>query len=158
MNACGQHMAANIGLHGSSIKKDNKVIPAMQVVIGGGLGPSGNFYTADKVIKLPTKRIPDALRALFDDYDTNSGDIYYNDYYLEKGKRYFYNLLKPFANIDSLEETDFFDWGQDNQYVQQIGVGECAGVSLDVVGTIISEANHKVKLAERTLEETAYAR
>ena len=32
MNACGQHMAANIGFHGSSIKKDNMVIPAMQIV------------------------------------------------------------------------------------------------------------------------------
>ena len=37
MNSCGQHMAANIGFHGSSIKKRPLVIPAMQVVLGGGI-------------------------------------------------------------------------------------------------------------------------
>ena len=37
MNSCGQHMAANIGLHGSSIKVGELVAPAMQVVLGGGV-------------------------------------------------------------------------------------------------------------------------
>ena len=157
MNACGQHMAANIGFHGSSIKKDNKVIPAMQIVIGGGVSPEGVGYVADKVIKLPTKRIPDALRAIIDDYDnSDKSDTYFNEYYQSKGKRYFYDLLKPFAEINTLSATDFFDWGQDSQYIQEIGVGECAGVTLDVVGTIIAEANQKVKLAEEALSESLY--
>ena len=37
MNACGQHMIAQIGFHGSSIKHKGRVVPAMQVVMGGGL-------------------------------------------------------------------------------------------------------------------------
>ncbi len=48
MNACGQHMAANIGFHGSSIKNGALVIPAMQVVIGGGLSPAGEGFTSRK--------------------------------------------------------------------------------------------------------------
>ena len=35
MNSCGQHMAASIGLHGSSIKVGDLVAPAMQIVLGG---------------------------------------------------------------------------------------------------------------------------
>lgn len=46
MNACGQHMAANIGFHGSSIKNGALVIPAMQVVIGGGVSPNGEGFIA----------------------------------------------------------------------------------------------------------------
>ncbi|PHN06224.1 HEPN domain-containing protein [Flavilitoribacter nigricans] len=153
MNACGQHMAAQIGFHGSSIKRDNMVIPAMQVVLGGGVSPEGKGSTADKVIKLPTKRIPDAIRALLNDFaeHKNGGEIF-NDFYQRNGKRYFYNLLKPLAELDELTETDFFDWGQNEQYEQEIGVGECAGVSLDVVGTIINDAREKIELAEDALE------
>lgn len=154
MNACGQHMAAQIGLHGSSIKRDQLVVPAMQVVLGGGVSPDGVGSTADKVIKLPTKRIPDAVRYLLDDFLAlrQSAELF-NDYYQRQGKRYFYDLLKPLAELDNLEETDFFDWGEDQQYEQEIGVGECAGVSMDVVGTIINDARQKIEAAEDALED-----
>ena len=158
MNACGQHMAANIGFHGSSIKKNNMVIPAMQVVIGGGVDPEGKGFIAEKVIKLPTKRIPTALATILEDYEANAAEgVYFNDYYYSKGKRYFYNLLKPFAELEQLKETDFFDWGQDAQYIQEIGVGECAGVALDVVGTILKEASDKIKEAEEALQSERFA-
>lgn len=153
MNACGQHMAAQIGLHGSSIKRDDMVIPAMQIVLGGGVSPEGKGSTADRVIKLPTKRIPDAIRSMLDDFlSKKTGGELFNDYYRRQGKRYFYHLLKPLADLEDLVDTDFFDWGEDHQYEQEIGVGECAGVSLDVVGTIINDAREKIDAAEEALE------
>lgn len=149
MNACGQHMIANIGFHGSSIKKGELVIPAMQVVIGGGLDPSGKGWIADKVIKLPTKRILSCLSILLDDFDNNKiTDEYYNNYYERQGKKYFYLLLKPLADLTTIIKTDFFDWEQNHNYKQAIGVGECAGVILDVVGTIIKDAQDKVEQAQ----------
>lgn len=158
MNSCGQHMAAQIGFHGSSIKRGVGVIPAMQVVMGGGIDPQGKGFIAEKVIKLPSKRIPDALRTLFDDYLAQAEDYdYFNDYYQDKGKRYFYDLLKPLAKLDSLTAEDFQDWGQEQQYIQSIGVGECAGVILDVVGTIIGDAKAKIELAYEAYEEKAFA-
>lgn len=158
MNACGQHMAANIGFHGSSIKKRPLVIPAMQIVLGGGVDIEGRGFIAEKVIKLPTKRIPNALRYILNDYEQNANDYeYFNDYYQRQGKIYFYNLLKPLANTDRLEKTDFFDWGANSDYQQEIGVGECAGVAYDMVGTIIGDAEYKVSLASEALEATAYA-
>ena len=158
MNACGQHMAAQIGFHGSSIKKKDMVIPAMQVVVGGGISPTGEGFIAEKVIKLPTKRIPDAMRLLLDEYHHHALEgQYFNDFVHEKGKRYFYDLLKPLADIESLAATDFFDWGQDAQYIQEIGVGECAGVALDVVGTILDDALRHVQDAKASLNHEGYA-
>ena len=158
MNSCGQHMAANIGFHGSSIKQRPLVVPAMQLVMGGGVDPEGRGFVADKVIKLPTKRIPDALRALLNNYEEQSNEgEYFNDYFQRRGKRYFYDLLKPLADLSALDPTEYFDWGQNEQYVQQIGVGECAGVTLDVVSTIIKEAQDKTLLAKEALEAGIFA-
>jgi sulfite reductase (ferredoxin) len=158
MNSCGQHMAAQIGFHGSSIKRGVGVVPAMQVVMGGGIDPAGKGFIAEKVIKLPTRRIPDALRLLLNDYLAQAGDYdYFNDFYQDKGKRYFYKLLQPLADLDSLREEEFQDWGQDREYVQSIGVGECAGVILDVVGTIIGDAKSKIGWAYEAFAEKAFA-
>lgn len=149
MNACGQHTAANIGFHGSSIKKKPLVVPAMQLLLGGGINPDGSGSIADKVIKLPTKRILDALRNILDDYNSNkTTKEHFNAYYRRQGKRYFYTLLKPLADISTLSKTDFFDWNQDHDYHQEIGVGECAGVAYDVVGTIIQDAHERLNWAK----------
>ncbi|RYF62510.1 MAG: nitrite/sulfite reductase, partial [Cytophagaceae bacterium] len=64
MNGCGQHSVANIGFHGSSIKNGAYVLPALQVLLGGGFNADGVGQMGDKVIKLPTKRGPAALRTL----------------------------------------------------------------------------------------------
>ncbi len=158
MNSCGQHMAAQIGFHGSSIKRGVGVVPAMQVVMGGGIDPRGYGFIAEKVIKLPTKRIPNAVRTVFDDYLAQAADYdYFNDYFQDKGKRYFYDLLKPLADLDDLRDDEFQDWGQEQQYVQSIGVGECAGVVLDVVGTIINDAKVKVDWAREAFQEGVFA-
>ena len=158
MNSCGQHMAASIGFHGSSIKQGIKVIPAMQVVIGGGLDlETGEGFIADKVIKLPSRRIPDALRLLLEDYKQNrqEGENHLK-YSQRQGKIYFYNLLKPFGDTDQISETEFFDWGQDRQYIQAIGVGECAGVSYDMVGAILGDAIEKLDEARTSFTEEAW--
>jgi len=158
MNSCGQHMVANIGFQGSSIKNGNLVIPALLVVIGGGVDPQGRGYIAEKVIKLPTKRIPNALRRLLDDFESQGRENeYFNDYFRRQGKMYFYELLKPLGDISSLEKADYVDWGHSEQYVPEIGVGECAGVTYDVVGIIINDAEDKLLFAGEGLEQGHYA-
>ena len=158
MNACGQHTIANIGFHGSSIKKNNLVIPAMQILLGGGLDPSGKSYIADKVLKVPTKRSLDVVRTVLDHYDKHSTEGEYFNVFYERlgGRKYFYDLLKPFANVEGATEEILMDWDQDHHYQQAIGVGECAGVILDVVGTIIKDAKDKLDTALEKLSEGAY--
>ena len=62
MNSCGQHGMANIGFHGSSMRaKDRRVMPALQVLLGGGTVGDGIGRASDKVIKVPSKKGPDVL-------------------------------------------------------------------------------------------------
>ena len=161
MNACGQHMAAQIGLHGSSIKSRSNglIVPAMQVVMGGGVDPEGKGYVAEKVVKIPTKKIPEALRLILDEFEEDAlPDEYFNDFYYRKGKRYFYSLLKPLADLNQLTPSDFRDWDHEEEaFVPEVGVGECAGVMLDVVGSIIQDAQEKVSLALETLHTEAFS-
>ncbi len=158
MNSCGQHMAANIGFHGSSIKRGPLVFPAMQVVMGGGVDVEGKGFVAERVIKVPTRKIPDVVRYILADYEDNGGEFqYFNDYYYSQGKRYFYGILKELADVTDLSKEFLFDWGQDQEYVQEIGVGECAGVALDMVATIINDAKERVELAQQGIKEGAYA-
>ena len=101
MNACGQHNMSQIGFQGMSIKtKDNKVAPAVQILLGGSNLGNGSGKFADKVIKLPSKRGPQALRILLDDYDKNSiNEELFTDYYQRQGKGYFYNLLTVLSDL-----------------------------------------------------------
>jgi len=158
MNACGQHMIANIGFHGSSIKKRPLVIPAMQIVLGGGVDPDGKANIAEKVIKLPTKRILTAVSMILNDYESNAEEgQYFNDYYRTQGKIYFYDLLKELGNVENITPDEFKDWGQDADYVQEIGVGECAGASVDVVGSILNDAKNKIEISSQCLMDEKWA-
>ncbi|MFN8282911.1 MAG: nitrite reductase [Chitinophagales bacterium] len=157
MNSCGQHMAANIGLHGSSIKVGERVAPAMQVVLGGGVDVNGVGFVGDKIVKLPTKRTPEMLRIILNDFETNSNDgEYFNDYYRRQGKNYFYTILKPLANVDLYVDDDFIDYDGVENFVPEIGVGECAGVMFDLVGSIIKDAENKLIDAKENLSKNKF--
>lgn len=158
MNGCGQHSIANIGFHGSSLKSGTNVLPALQVLIGGGTTGNGEGRVADKVLKVPSKRALQVLRTLLDDYENNSNEgEYFNDYYVRQTEKYFYTLLKPFADLTTLKDDDFVDWGHDVKYSTAIGVGECAGVMIDLVATLLYEAEEKYGWAKESLAQEQYA-
>ena len=155
MNACGQHNIANIGFQGMSIKKGAIVMPAMQVLLGGGFDDDGNFSIADKLVKLPSKKAPEAFRAVLDDFSENSleGECY-NKYYRRQTaaeKMYFFNLLKPHTVFTEVPDDYLIDWGTNEEYVKEVGVGECAGVVLDLVGTLILDAQEKFAKADNAM-------
>ncbi|MCO4291424.1 HEPN domain-containing protein [Solitalea sp. MAHUQ-68] len=158
INSCGQHAMAAIGFHGSSLKKDKLVLPALQVLIGGGVLGDGLGSVADKVIKVPSKRGPDVLRYLLNDYQENrENGEYFLSYYQRKGKIYFYDLLNPLADLNKVTDDDFIDWGQTAPYVQAIGVGECAGVTIDLVATLLLDSEEKLANAQDSFEKADYS-
>jgi sulfite reductase (ferredoxin) len=158
MNSCGQHGIAQIGFHGSSMRSGKRVLPAMQVLLGGGILGDGRGRTADKVIKIPSKRGLEVLRALLDDYaaESQEGELF-NDYYDRQGNKYFYALLKPFANLEDVKDEDFVDWGRDVDFVPAIGTGECASVVIDLVGALLTDAREKVDFATESFKNGGYA-
>jgi sulfite reductase (ferredoxin) len=149
MNSCGQHGIASIGFHGSSLKSGGKVLPALQVLLGGGIVGDGVGRVADKVIKVPSKRGPDVLRFLLADYEANGQQQEkFNDYYDRQGEKYFYDLLKPLTDLGTLQDEDFVDWGQGDKFATAIGVGECASVVIDLVATLLFEGEEKLELSK----------
>ena len=153
MNACGQHNLCNIGFQGMSIKSGKLVAPALQILLGGGTLGNGEGRIADKVIKIPSKRGPEALRLILNDYIENSGGVDFIEYYDEKGgQKYFYDFLKPLSSTDDLVDSDFIDWGSEEKYETAVGVGECAGVVIDLVATLLYDSKDKLNNAKEALE------
>ena len=157
MNACGQHNMAEIGFQGMSINSGKLVAPALQVLLGGGILGNGEGRFSDKVIKIPSRRGPDALRFILNDFDANANGQSFLNYYDAKGEKYFYEFLKPLADITNLTEADFVDWGNADNYVKAVGVGECAGVVIDLVATLIFEAKDKMTFAQEAFEDQKWA-
>ena len=158
MNSCGQHGLAHIGFHGSSLKAMGKVLPSMLVLLGGGIVGDGLGRAADKVIKVPAKRATDVLRTVLNDYqaNTNEGETFLS-YYDRQGKDYYYQMLKPLADLTNLKEDEFVDWGHEETFETAIGVGECAGVVIDLIATLLFEAEEKFGWAQQAFERKAYA-
>ena len=158
MNSCGQHGLAHIGFHGSSVKAEGKVVPAAQVMLGGGTVGDGKGRVAERVIKVPTKRVLNVVDLILSDYkQTKTVEETFHDYYDRQGKDYFYRLLKPLSDLSTLTADEFIDWGHQETFATAIGVGECAGVVIDLVATLLYEAEEKIEWAKKALENNQYA-
>lgn len=159
MNSCGQHGMASIGFHGSSLKApDKRVLPALQVLLGGATLGNGEGRIADKVIKVPSKRGPEVLRVILNNFEENAQEgEYFHQYYDRQGEKYFYNLLKPIADLQNLKEDEFIDWGAADAFFTEIGVGECAGVMIDLVATLLFESEEKYTWCQGALDDKRWA-
>nr|WP_294877381.1 nitrite reductase [uncultured Pedobacter sp.] len=158
MNSCGQHGLAHIGFHGSSVKANGKVVPAVQVMLGGGTVGNGEGRVAERVIKAPSKRATDVLRTLLNDFGAKAeNEESFNKYYDRNGKDYFYQLLKPLADLTNLKDEEYVDWGHEETFETAIGVGECAGVVIDLVATLLLESEEKLGWAKASYEAGAWS-
>jgi sulfite reductase (ferredoxin) len=157
MNACGQHNMAEIGFQGMSINSGKLVAPALQVLLGGGNLGNGQGRFSDKVIKIPSRRGPEALRLILNDFQANANGLSFLNYYDAKGEKYFYEYLKPLADVTNLTEADFVDWGNADNYVKAVGVGECAGVVIDLVATLLVEAKDKLTFSQEAVNDQQWS-
>ena len=158
MNACGQHNMANIGFQGMTVRTPDKLVaPALQVLLGGGNLGNGNALFADKVVKVPSKRGPEALRRILNDYEANANGKEFVDYYKEKGEKYFYDFLNDLQDVTNLTQEDFIDWGEADKYVKEIGIGECAGVVIDLIATLFLESDEKIENAKEAFANGVYS-
>jgi len=158
INACGQHAMAAIGFHGSSMKVGKMVAPALQVLLGGGPTGNGGGVASEKIVKVPSKRGPEVLRMLLSDYFEKSeeGELF-NQYYTRQGKIYFYDLLNPLAKQENITADDFIDWEQTEAYKPEIGVGECASVLIDLVATLLYEAEERLEWSQESFDKGDYS-
>ncbi len=66
-NACGQHHVATIGLFGSAQRVDGRMVPYYQLLLGGSVS-DGVVRFGEPVMRVPAKRVPEAVSKLIDLY------------------------------------------------------------------------------------------
>src|SRR6202000_518289 len=56
-----------------------------------------------------------------------------------------------------LKDDEFVDWGHEETFIPAIGVGECAGVVIDLVATLLYEADEKMGWANEAFKNGAWS-
>ncbi len=130
-NGCGQHHIGNIGFYGASIKVGDKTIPAYVAHIGGRYeGGEGVAFGQRLKIRLPAKRVPDAVERWirFYEADREDGETF-NAFAGRVGLAEFESRAKDLSirvefNLENIEH--FIDWSRREPYQVIRGEGECA--------------------------------
>ena len=135
-NSCGQHHVADLGFYGISRKKDGRLVPHFQVVLGGKWSDNaGSFGMA--TLAIPSKRIPEVVRRVTDLYvSERENDETFQAFISRFGKAEIKKFLQDLAPIPSYDEDPSFysDWGDPREYtMEDYGEGECAGEIVPLV-------------------------
>jgi sulfite reductase beta subunit-like hemoprotein len=129
-NGCGQHHVASIGFTGASIKVGEHTIPAYIPLVGGVFeGGEVQFGTRLK-LRLPSKRVPDAIERWIRQYESNRHDgEEWSEYLARVGTGELEAAVKDLSMpVDFGLETmnQFIDWNRDVPFEVVRGEGECA--------------------------------
>ena len=129
-NGCGQHHVGSIGFTGAWIKVGEHTIPAYIPHVGGVWeGGDVKFGTRLK-LRLPAKRIPDAIERWVRHYESNRKDgEEWNGFVERVGTSEIEALVKDLSlPVDFGLETmnEFIDWKRNVPFEVIRGEGECA--------------------------------
>ncbi|HTA05012.1 MAG TPA: nitrite/sulfite reductase [Solirubrobacteraceae bacterium] len=129
-NGCSQHHVADIGFYGASIKVGEHTIPAYIPHVGGVYeGGEVKFGTRLK-LRLPAKRVPDAIERWVRHYESEREDgEEWGAFTQRVGTPQLEALVKDLSMpVDFGLETmnQFIDWNRDVPFEVIRGEGECA--------------------------------
>jgi sulfite reductase beta subunit-like hemoprotein len=129
-NGCSQHHIANIGFYGASIKVGDKTVPAYVAHIGGRYEGGEVVYGTRLKVRLPAKRVPDALERWIRHYEAERQDgEEFNTFAERVGQTEFEDLVRDLAmppefNLETMQT--FIDWDRKVPFEVIRGEGECA--------------------------------
>jgi sulfite reductase beta subunit-like hemoprotein len=129
-NGCSQHHIGNIGFYGASIKVGEHTIPAYVAHIGGNYEGGEIVYGARLKVRLPAKRVPEAVERWIRKYEAEreDGEVF-NAYAARVGTKEFEDAVRDLAmpvefGLDTMNE--FIDWTKKVPFQVIRGEGECA--------------------------------
>jgi sulfite reductase beta subunit-like hemoprotein len=129
-NGCGQHHLGSIGFYGASIKVGEHTIPAYIPHIGGTTENGVVEYGQRLKLRLPAKRVPEAVERWIRMYEAERNDGEPFGTYAERvGTTRFQDEVKDLTlPIEfSLESMNYFmDWNRSAPFEVIRGEGECA--------------------------------
>jgi sulfite reductase beta subunit-like hemoprotein len=129
-NGCSQHHIGNIGFYGASIKVGEHTIPAYVAHIGGNYEGGEIVYGARLKVRLPAKRVPEAVERWIRRYEAEREDgEAFNAYAERVGTKEFEDEVRDLAmpvefGLDTM--NDFIDWTKKEPFQVIRGEGECA--------------------------------
>jgi sulfite reductase (ferredoxin) len=129
-NGCGQHHVASIGFTGASIKVGEHTIPAYIPIIGGVFEGGDVAFGTRLKLRLPSKRVPEAIERWIRRYEADRHDgEEWNEYLARVGAAELEAQVKDLSMpVDFGLETmnTFIDWKRDVPFEVIRGEGECA--------------------------------
>ncbi|MDX6727902.1 MAG: hypothetical protein QOK49_2707 [Baekduia sp.] len=130
-NGCSQHHIADMGFYGASIKVGEHTIPAYVAHIGGVYEGGQVGYGARLKVRLPAKRVPEAVERWIRMYEAERTEGETFKAYADRvGTTRFEEEVKGDLAMPvefGLETMNMFmDWDRNQPYVVARGEGECA--------------------------------
>ncbi len=130
-NGCSQHHVADIGFYGASIKAGDHTIPAYIPHVGGVYEGAGVQFGQRLKLRLPAKRVPDAIERWLRHYEaTRSSETETWGAFCERvGTAELEALVKDLSlpvefGLDTMNQ--FIDWNRNVPFEVIRGEGECA--------------------------------
>jgi sulfite reductase beta subunit-like hemoprotein len=129
-NGCGQHHIGTIGFYGASIKVGEHTMPAYIPHIGGVAEEGKVVYGARLKVRLPAKRVPDAVERWLRMYEAERNDGEEFTAFAERvGTTRFEDEIRELSlpaefNLENM--LQFIDWSRREPYQVVRGEGECA--------------------------------
>jgi sulfite reductase (ferredoxin) len=158
-NSCAQHHIATIGLHGVGKRIGEHVAPHYELHLGGKV--NGTAKIGQMTVKLPAKRVPEAITHLIEAYRRDRRDGEGLPAFIDRmGKLKLKEELIPYTMLPSFQEdpTFYYDWEGDSEFVlEDLGPGECAGGALEMIENGILEADQELYQAKLLLEKHQYS-
>jgi sulfite reductase beta subunit-like hemoprotein len=128
-NGCGQHHIGSIGFYGASIKVGEHTVPAYIPHLGGN-GMGETKFGERLKLRLPAKRVPEAVERWIRHYEAERADgETFNQLVERTGTEPFQDVVKDLAmpiefNLENMQH--FVDWARNEPYEVIRGEGECA--------------------------------
>jgi sulfite reductase beta subunit-like hemoprotein len=129
-NGCSQHHIGNIGFYGASIKVGEHTLPAYVAHIGGNYEGGEIAYGQRLKVRLPAKRVPDAVERWLRFYEAGREEgEEFNAFAARVGTKAFEDEARELAlpvefGLDTM--NDFIDWNRSVPFKVVRGEGECA--------------------------------
>jgi sulfite reductase beta subunit-like hemoprotein len=129
-NGCSQHHIANIGFYGASMKVGGRQMPAYVAHVGGSYD-GGQVAMGQRLkVRLPAKRVPDAVERWIRLYEERRADGEEFNAFVERiGTEELEAAVKDLSMpVEFGLETmsHFIDWSRNEPYRVIRGEGECA--------------------------------
>ncbi|MDP3703927.1 MAG: nitrite/sulfite reductase [Candidatus Omnitrophota bacterium] len=129
-NSCGQHHVADIGFFGGARKVTDHLAPHFQLMLGG-MAAEGVAQFGASVMKLPARRIPDAVVRMLELYrkERQSPQEPFRTFATRVGVAYWKQALAGFETLPPYDTSPeaYRDWGAETDFsLGGMGPGECA--------------------------------